>query len=72
MIEITNLFKPAEDAAIQEKTGEVLGVDNSLRCAAVCSIEGNLDSFFGLGHNYLLCVNPTINWFHFIPWDLDQ
>ena len=32
----------------------------------------NLDSFFGLGHNYYLYLHPKTNRFTFLPWDLNM
>src|SRR5207244_8583378 len=50
---------------------DILDVDEFLRFMAVNSLIANIDSFFGLGHNYFLYLSPKDNRFHFIPWDLD-
>jgi hypothetical protein len=46
-------------------------VDEFLRFLAVTSMVSNLDSFFTIGHNYYLYLDPDSNKFVFIPWDLD-
>ncbi|MBI2804416.1 MAG: CotH kinase family protein [Planctomycetes bacterium] len=71
LIEFARLVNQADDATFNKKIGEVLDVDNFLRFAAANSMIANLDSFFGLGHNYFLYLNPKTNKFNFIPWDLD-
>ena len=71
LIEFTKLVNQADDATFRKQIGKYLDVDGFLRFAAVNSLIANLDSFFGLGHNYYLYLNPKTNKFHFIPWDLD-
>ncbi len=71
LIEFTKLVNQSSEATFQQKIGDYLDVENFLRFAAANSIVANLDSFFGLGHNYYLYLNPKDNKFHFIPWDLD-
>lgn len=71
LIEFTKLVNMADDATFKKKIGDFLDVDGFLRFAAANSLISNLDSFFGLGHNYFLYLNPKTNRFHFIPWDLD-
>jgi spore coat protein H len=71
LIEFTKLVNQADDATFNSKIGGFLDVDEFLRFAAANSLIGNLDSFFGLGHNYYMYLNPKDNKFSFIPWDLD-
>jgi spore coat protein H len=71
LIEFTRLVNFSNEATFKQKIDEYLNVDNFLRFAAANGLTTNLDSFFGLGHNYYLYLNPKDNKFHFIPWDLD-
>jgi spore coat protein H len=71
LIDFTKLVNQADDATFRQKIAGFLDVDGFLRFAAANSLISNLDSFFGLGHNYFLYLNPKTNQFHFIPWDLD-
>ena len=71
LIEFTKLVNQADDETFKKKIAGYLDVDGFLRFAAANSLISNLDSFFGLGHNYFLYLNPKTDQFHFIPWDLD-
>lgn len=71
LIEFTKLVNLADDDKFRKEIGKYLDVDGFLRFAAANSLITNLDSFFGLGHNYYLYLHPKTNKFHFIPWDLD-
>ncbi|MSU79509.1 MAG: hypothetical protein EXS16_15635 [Gemmataceae bacterium] len=70
-IEFAKLVNTADDATFKAKIGDYLDVDGFLRYAAVNSLLVNIDSFFGLGHNYFLYLHPKTKQFHFIPWDMD-
>ncbi len=70
-IEFARLVNLADNATFQAKIGDILDVDGFLRFAAANSMIVNIDSFFGLGHNYFLYLHPKTNKFHFIPWDMD-
>ena len=71
LIDFTKLVNQADDDTFKQKIAGYLDVDGFLRFAAANSLISNLDSFFGLGHNYFLYLSPKTNQFHFIPWDLD-
>ncbi|MBI1832524.1 MAG: CotH kinase family protein, partial [Planctomycetes bacterium] len=71
LIDFTKLVNQADDATFNKKIGNFLDVDGFLRFAAANSLIANLDSYFGLGHNYFLYLNSKTNKFHFIPWDMD-
>lgn len=71
LIEFTKLVNLADEAAFRKQIADFLDVDAFLRFAAANSMIVNIDSFFGLGHNYYLYLHPKTNRFHFIPWDLD-
>ena len=70
-IEFAKLVNIADEATFKAKIADYLDVDGFLRYAAANSLLVNLDSFFGLGHNYFLYLHPKTNRFHFIPWDMD-
>jgi len=71
LIEFTKLVNQADDAAFKKQIGDYLDVDGFLRFTAANSLVANLDSFFGVGHNYYLYLNPKTDRFSFIPWDMD-
>jgi spore coat protein H len=71
LIEFTKFVNQADDATFAKKIGSYLDVDQFLRFAAANSLIANLDSFFGLGHNYFLYLDAKSNRFHFMPWDVD-
>src|SRR5262249_40715210 len=71
LIEFVKLVNRGDDAQFRKEIGSYLDVDEFLRFLAGTSLVANLDSFFTIGHNYYLYLNPTTNRFVFIPWDLD-
>jgi hypothetical protein len=71
LIEFTKLVNQADDATFRKDIAKYLDIDAFLRFTAANSLIANLDSFFGLGHNYYLYLNPKTNKFAFIPWDVD-
>lgn len=72
LIEFTKLIHKGSDAEFSARIFDFMDVDAFLRLAAANSVLANLDSFFGLGHNYYIYLNPTTNKFVWIPWDLDH
>ena len=46
-------------------------MDEFLRFLAANALTSNLESFFALGHNYYLYLDPKTNKFVFIPGDLE-
>ncbi len=72
MIAFTRLVNLENDEQFKKEIETYLDVDAFLRYMAVTGFVVNLDSFFTIGHNYYLYLEPTTNKFHFLPWDLDR
>ena len=71
VIEFATLVNKADDAEFKKRIGEFIDVDAFLRFLAANSLTANLESFFALGHNYVLYLDPKTNKFHFLPGDLE-
>lgn len=71
VIDFVRLVNRGSDEQFRQEIASYLDVDAFLRFLAVTSMVANLDSFFNLGHNYYLYLDPTSNKFAFIPWDFD-
>ncbi len=71
VIEFARLVPRADDAQFKKEIGSYLDVDEFLRFLAVNAFVVNMDSFFTMGHNYYIYLNPETNKFVYIPWDLD-
>lgn len=71
LIDFARLVNRATDDEFRKQIGSFLDIDEFLRFVVVNALVANLDSFFTLGHNYYLYLNPHTNKFVFIPWDLD-
>jgi spore coat protein H len=71
VIELARLVNRGDDAQFQKEIASYLDVDEFLRFLAVNALVVNQDSFYGMGHNYYIYLNPETNKFVFIPWDLD-
>lgn len=72
LIELVRLVNKGDDEEFNRRIMELVDVDSFLRLAAANSLLTNLDSFFGLGHNYYMYLNHATNKFTWIPWDLDH
>jgi spore coat protein H len=72
LIAFAKLVDRADDKIFRKEIGSYLEVDNYLRFLATTAFMANTDSFFGLGHNYYMYLQPKTNRIHFIPWDLDR
>jgi spore coat protein H len=72
VIGFTKLVNRAPRDQFEQEIESYLDADAFLRYMAVTSLIANLDSFFTIGHNYLLYLHPETNKFHFIPWDMDR
>ena len=66
------MVNKADDAAFAKQIGDYLDVESFQRFLAATTFLAHYDSFIGLGHNYLIYLNPETNKFHFLPWDLDH
>ena len=71
VIEFTKLITRGSDEEFARDIGKFLDIDAFLRYLAATAMVANLDSFFSLGHNYYLYLNPDNNKFVFFPWDVD-
>ena len=71
VIAFARLVNKADDEQFRKEIGTYLDVDQFLRFIAANALVANLDSFFTLGHNYYIYLNPETNRFVFLPWDLD-
>lgn len=72
LIEFAKLIHKADDAEFQRRVGEFMDVEAFLKLTAANTALANLDSFFGVGHNYYLYLNPATDKFVWIPYDLDH
>lgn len=72
LIAFAKLVNRADDAAFAKEIGDYLDVESFFRFLATAAYLAHYDSFIGLGHNYLLYLNPETKKFHFIPWDMDH
>jgi len=71
VIEFVHLVNKSSDDEFKNRIGEFLNVEPFLRFMAANALTANLESFFALGHNYVLYLDPKTNKFHFIPGDLE-
>jgi spore coat protein CotH len=71
VIDFAKLVHRADDEQFRKEIASYLDIDEFLRFMAVNALLVNADSFFSLGHNYFLYLNPDTNKFVYIPWDLD-
>lgn len=72
LIAFARLVAAADDETFAKEVGSYLDVDAYLRFLAVTALIVNTDSFFALGHNYYLYLNPKTGKVQFVPWDLDR
>jgi spore coat protein CotH/Ca2+-binding EF-hand superfamily protein len=71
LIEFTQLVQKTDDKTFAREIGNYLDVDEFLRYLAGTVVLSSMDSFIGMGHNYLLYLHPNSNKFVILPWDLD-
>lgn len=72
LIAFAKLVNNADDATFRKEIGDHLDVDAFLRFLAASTFLSHYDSFIGLGHNYVIYLDPATNKFVFMPWDLDH
>lgn len=72
LIEFAALVNKADDAEFAKRIGEFIDVDAFLKFLAANALTANLESFFALGHNYALYLDPKASMFHFLPGDLES
>jgi putative membrane-bound dehydrogenase-like protein len=71
VIDFARLVNQAGDDEFRQGIESFIDVDQFLRFLAANTLVSNLESFFALGHNYHLYVDPKTNKFVFIPGDLE-
>jgi putative membrane-bound dehydrogenase-like protein len=71
VIAFATLVNKASDEEFGKRVGQFLDVEAFLRFLAANALTANLESFFALGHNYVLYLDPKTNKFHFLPGDLE-
>jgi putative membrane-bound dehydrogenase-like protein len=71
VIEFAKLVNQATDEEFRKQIDSFIDVDAFLKFLAANALTSNLESFFALGHNYTLYLDPKTNKFHFIPGDLE-
>jgi putative membrane-bound dehydrogenase-like protein len=71
VVEFARLVNQAGDAEFERQIDSFLDVDAFLTFMAANSLASNLESFFVLGHNYGLYLDPQTGKFHFLPGDLE-
>ncbi|HEV3440410.1 MAG TPA: PVC-type heme-binding CxxCH protein, partial [Gemmata sp.] len=71
VIEFAKLVNQANDDEFKKQIDSFIDVEAFLRFLAANALTSNLESFFALGHNYTLYLDPKTNKFHFIPGDLE-
>jgi len=71
VIEFAKLVNQSSDIEFAKQISSFIDVDAFLRFLAANALTSNLESFFVLGHNYTLYLDPKTNKFHFIPGDLE-
>jgi spore coat protein H len=71
-LSFVKLVNAAPDDQFKNEIEQYLDVDEFLRFMSTTALLVNLDSFFTIGHNFLLYMHPDTKKFHFIPWDMDR
>ncbi|HEV3338754.1 MAG TPA: PVC-type heme-binding CxxCH protein [Pirellulales bacterium] len=71
VVEFARLVNQAGDAEFERQIDSFLDVDEFLTFLAANSLASNIESFFALGHNYGLYLDPQTGRFHFLPGDLE-
>jgi putative membrane-bound dehydrogenase-like protein len=71
VIEFATLVNQASDEEFRKQIDSLLDVDAFLRFLAANALTANVESFFALGHNYHLYLDPKTHKFVFLPGDLE-
>ncbi len=71
VIEFAKLVNQATDEEFKTRIGSFVDVYKFLQFLAANALTSNLESFFALGHNYYLYLDPQSNKFVFLPGDLE-
>src|SRR5262249_27148835 len=71
LIDFARLVNQASAPEFRRQIESFLDVDAFLRFLAANALTANLESFFALGHNYHLYLDPRSSKFVFLPGDLE-
>jgi putative membrane-bound dehydrogenase-like protein len=71
VIEFARLVNEATDEEFRAQIDSFIDRSAFLRFWAANALTSNLESFFALGHNYHLYLDPHTNRFHFLPDELE-
>ncbi len=71
VIDFAKLVNQATDDEFKKQIDSFIDVDAFLRFMAANALTSNLESFFALGNNYNLYLDPKTKKFAFIPGDLE-
>ncbi len=71
LIAFARLVNAGSDDEFRSQIGSFIDVDAFLRFLAANALTSNLESFFALGHNYALYLDPATQQFAFLPGDLE-
>lgn len=72
IVHFLDVLNNTSDAEFPAAIDAVFDVDNFLRLTAVNVALSNVDSYFGMAHNYYLYHHPVTDKFVMIPWDLNE
>src|SRR5262249_33150553 len=71
VIDFAKLVNQARDDEFRKHIDSFLDVDSFLRFLAPNALTSNVESFFALGSNSHLYLDPKTNKFHFLPGGLE-
>ncbi|MCS6978398.1 MAG: CotH kinase family protein [Gemmatales bacterium] len=71
LIEFTSLVHRADENEFQRRIGEFIDTESFLRYLTAHVLTAQLESFFALGHNYALYLDPQSSKFHLLPGDME-
>src|SRR2546430_446655 len=71
VIDFAKLVNQGTDTDFAKEIGSYLDTDEFLRFLAANALLSNLESFFALGSNYYLYLDPKTNKLVFLPGDLE-
>jgi putative membrane-bound dehydrogenase-like protein len=71
VVAFARLVNQASDDDFRKQIASFIDVNAFLRFLAANALTANLESFFALGHNYFLYLDPKSGKFAFLPGDLE-
>lgn len=72
LLSFLDVLNNTPDEELETALPQVFDVDGFLRYLAVSTLDLNLDSILGPGHNYYLYEDRSTGVFRFIPWDMNS